>query len=197
MKTLKELLQPNDWHNIYKDECNDTFLILRGMEVFVYSDTKLRVLFYNPWQFRKYKKICHFEDPWQLDDGIVDCYADINDLQKIGKLKSFCLTDNTPLITAWSNDENYDFIFVRELDILAEKGDTLLVISGSGKSTNILNAARWGLNNNLKVIALIGGDGGYIIRKKGIHILHIPVDMLHVEDISVVFGHILADLLSL
>jgi len=82
-KELKELLKPKDWHHIYKDECNGKFLILRGMEVSIYSDIKLRVLFYNSWQFKKYKKICRFEDPWPLGDGVVDCYTDINNLQKI------------------------------------------------------------------------------------------------------------------
>ena len=29
------------------------------------------------------KRLCEFNDPWQLDDGIVDCFTSINNLQLI------------------------------------------------------------------------------------------------------------------
>lgn len=83
--TLKDLLPEKYWHNIYRDEIKDTFLILRGMEVSIYSwsDEILKILFFTPGQFRKYKKIAPFYDVYILGDLTVDCRCKIKYLQHI------------------------------------------------------------------------------------------------------------------
>src|SRR3954468_17334414 len=59
--------------------------------------------------------------------------ADFHDDQKkSGRILS--LTDNTPSILAWGNDEGFDRIFVEQLKNLAGPGDLLIAISGSGNS---------------------------------------------------------------
>jgi len=54
------------------------------------------------------------------------------------KFKSISLSDNVPVMTAWWNDEWFDYIFSEQLKILAEKWDLLIVITGSGNSWNII-----------------------------------------------------------
>ena len=120
-----------------------------------------------------------------------------NDFQKQCGLKAICLTDNIPLVTAWANDTTYDNIFIEQLEVLSEsKGDTLILITGSGNSQNIINAAIWGLSHGRNVIALIGTGGGRIINMKKVHILHIKADMMPFEDISLIIDHILTTILS-
>jgi len=115
-----------------------------------------------------------------------------NDFQKISKLKTYCLTDNTPLLTAWSNDTDYDIIFQPQLKLLASNSDTLIVLSGSGDSLNIFYAVSMAKSIGMNVIAFLGGDGGMIKEKfKDINIIHIPSDMQHAEDWHLVLGHIL------
>src|SRR5712672_2915577 len=54
------------------------------------------------------------------------------------RLKTIALTDNVALITAWANDKSYEEIFSEQLESLAEKGDVVLAISGSGNSPNAI-----------------------------------------------------------
>src|SRR6478736_9367506 len=67
---------------------------------------------------------------------------DFNDDRK-KRVKILSLTDNTPYILAWANDEGYDRIFVEQLKNLAGPGDLLVAISGSGNSPNVLRAVEW------------------------------------------------------
>ena len=59
------------------------------------------------------------------------------------RLRILSLTDNTPNILAWGNDEGFDRVFVEQLKNYAMPGDTLVAISGSGNSPNILKAVEW------------------------------------------------------
>ena len=65
-------------------------------------------------------------------------------LKKASTKKTFkihSLTDNTSVITAISNDVGYENIFINQLKIHYEKGDSLLILSASGNSKNLLKAA--------------------------------------------------------
>jgi D-sedoheptulose 7-phosphate isomerase len=60
-----------------------------------------------------------------------------NDLLACG-IRAFTLDPAT--LTATANDYGYEFIFSKWLITVAEAGDLLIALSGSGKSKNILNA---------------------------------------------------------
>src|ERR1700704_2345602 len=66
------------------------------------------------------------------------------------RLRILSLTDNTPYILAWGNDEGFDRVFVEQLKNLANPGDLLIAISGSGNSPNVLRAVEWANRNGLK-----------------------------------------------
>lgn len=59
-----------------------------------------------------------------------------------------------------SNDFGYDSVFSRYIEAVGKQGDVLLGISTSGNSTNILKAIEAARRNNIKVITLMGKDGG-------------------------------------
>src|SRR5437016_11104005 len=59
------------------------------------------------------------------------------------RLRVLSLTDNTPYILAWGNDEGFDRVFVEQLKNFGGPGDLLVAISGSGNSPNILRAVEW------------------------------------------------------
>lgn len=69
-------------------------------------------------------------------------------------IRAVCLMDNVPLLTAWSNDDAWEVALVRELEALATPGDILVVISTSGKSPNLVNAARWAAEHDLTVVSM-------------------------------------------
>src|SRR5262245_9070282 len=81
-----------------------------------------------------------------------------NDKKK--RLRVLSLTDNTPYILAWANDEGFDRVFAEQLKNLAGPGDLLVAISGSGNSPNILRAVDWANRNSLKTFGCTGFSGG-------------------------------------
>src|SRR5262245_5786185 len=72
------------------------------------------------------------------------------------RLRVLSLTDNTPYILAWGNDEGFERIFVEQLKNLASPGDLLIAISGSGNSANVLRAVEWANNHGMKTFGCTG-----------------------------------------
>lgn len=114
---------------------------------------------------------------------------------KARRLKIWSLTDNTPNILAWGNDEGFDRVFVEQLKNVASEGDVLVAISGSGNSPNILKAVEWSNAHGLTTWGITGYEGGQL-RKLAKKSLHVPLhDMGMVESVHlVVFHWILNDL---
>ena len=48
------------------------------------------------------------------------------------RLKAMSLSDNIPVLLAWSNDVSYDKIFSSQLENFLQKDDVVIGISGSG-----------------------------------------------------------------
>ena len=117
-------------------------------------------------------------------------------LKKIKPFKSICLNVDTAFITAWSNDDSFDNIFVRQLEALAESGDILIGLSTSGNSSNIVRAAQFAHSNKLKVISLTGNDGGILNKYSDINI-NIPTDSTQrIQEMHILIGHILCDIIE-
>ena len=91
------------------------------------------------------------------------------------RLRIVSLTDNTPYILAWGNDEGFDRVFVEQLKNLASRGDLLIAISGSGNSPNVLRAVDWANRHGLKTFGCTGYSGGKL-RGLAQHGLHVPLD---------------------
>ena len=114
-----------------------------------------------------------------------------NDEKK--RLKILSLTDNTPYILAWGNDEGFDRIFVEQLKNLASPGDLLVAISGSGNSPNILKAVEWANRRGLTTFGCTGFSGGKL-RSLAQHNFHVPLDdMGIVESIHLTAFHWIVD----
>ncbi len=114
-----------------------------------------------------------------------------NDAKK--RLRVLSLTDNTPYILAWGNDEGFDRVFVEQLKNLASPGDLLIAISGSGNSPNVLRAVEWANRNGLKTFGCTGFEGGKLrgLAQQG---LHVPLDdMGIVESIHLTAFHWVVD----
>src|SRR6266404_8097860 len=109
------------------------------------------------------------------------------------RLRVLSLTDNTPYILAWGNDEGFDRIFVEQLKNLASPGDLLVAISGSGNSPNILKAVEWANRHDLTTFGCTGFNGGRL-SELARHGLHVPLDdMGLVESIHLTAFHWVVD----
>lgn len=65
-----------------------------------------------------------------------------NDLTKIAEIKAFAIPDMTPVVTAYGNDNGWEYMFAHVLDVYYEPGDVIVAISCSGKSQNVLEAVK-------------------------------------------------------
>jgi D-sedoheptulose 7-phosphate isomerase len=106
-------------------------------------------------------------------------------------LRVTALPANSAVLTCLANDEGYDSIFFRQLAVLANKGDVVIVFSGSGNSPNILKALEYCSQNSINSFAVVGYSGG---KAKALadHAIHVPVnDMQISEDLQLVVGHLM------
>jgi D-sedoheptulose 7-phosphate isomerase len=109
------------------------------------------------------------------------------------RVRILSLTDNTPYILAWGNDEGFDRVFVEQLKNLASPGDLLIAISGSGNSPNILRAVEWAHEHGVATFGCTGFGGGKL-RGLAQQVLHVPLDdMGIVETIHLAAFHWVVD----
>ncbi|MCH1552879.1 MAG: SIS domain-containing protein, partial [Balneolaceae bacterium] len=103
--------------------------------------------------------------------------------------RGICLSDNMGLVTAYGNDISYEEVFAGQIKSLADSGDLLVVVSGSGNSPNILRAIKTARDFGLSVVGVLGYDGG---KAKDMcdEVFHaVTWDMQIAEDIHLSFGH--------
>ena len=115
---------------------------------------------------------------------------------KKAPFKSICLNVDTAFISAWSNDDSFDNIFVRQLEALADPGDVLIALSTSGNSQNIINAIKYCKKKEIIIVSLTGFDGGELKKKSDFNI-NIPIDSTQrVQEMHILVGHIICDLIE-
>lgn len=117
-----------------------------------------------------------------------------NDLTKIAGIKAFALTDMTPTMMAYGNDDGWENMFSHMLDGLMQEDDALVAISCSGTSMNVVNAAKDVEN----LIVLTGNDekNNYLARYKPKSFIMAPdPDITIQEDIHLAVCHAIAKVL--
>ena len=69
--------------------------------------------------------VCDFQKNIQMETGKA--------------LRAICLTDSTPLLSAWANDTEWDNVFAPQVECWAALGDVVIGVSGSGNSMNVIH----------------------------------------------------------
>jgi len=85
----------------------------------------------------------------------------VADLRARGR-RALDLTDDPAVLTAIANDIGVEAIYSRQVIAHGRAGDTLLTLSTSGSSANVIAALVEGRRRGLGTIALVGYDGGRI-----------------------------------
>jgi D-sedoheptulose 7-phosphate isomerase len=107
------------------------------------------------------------------------------------RLKAISLTDHVPLITAWSNDTTYEYIFAEQLANLIEPGDVAIGISASGNSLNVINALLLARRSRAYTIGLLGAQGGRIKDLVDAYVLAPGKNIEEEEDAHMILSHII------
>ena len=111
-------------------------------------------------------------------------------------LRMIALPSNPSIITCLANDIGYENIYSHQLKVLGEEDDTLIVLSGSGNSENVVNALLQAKKLNIQTHAVLAYDGG---KCKNIadNAIHFKIsDMQIAEDTQLILFHICMQWLS-
>jgi D-sedoheptulose 7-phosphate isomerase len=107
------------------------------------------------------------------------------------RFRAVPLSDNVAWMSALGNDLGYEHIFSEQLKNLAEPGDLVLVISGSGNSPNIVYAAHTARQIGARVVGFLGFDGGAVRPLLDACILVESTNYGHIEDAHMVLVHLI------
>jgi len=113
--------------------------------------------------------------------------------RNILSLDVISLCDNTSITTALANDIGYNNIFYMQLKNIIKPKDTLIAISCSGTSENIVKAAKYSKEIGATTIGLTGFSGGElkILSDINLHFETQHSDYGLVEDAHMILNHVL------
>ena len=117
-------------------------------------------------------------------------------LQKRRGLPAIALTTDGGVLTCIANDTGFENVFARQIEALGTKGDVCLAISTSGTSPNIVRACRQAREQGIKVIGLLGCDGGRVAALCDLALIVPSNDTQRIQETHNLIGHILCELIE-
>lgn len=113
-----------------------------------------------------------------------------------GALPAISLASSVSLQTACTNDQDGVCFFAQGVYGLGREGDTLLLLSTSGNSENIILAAVCARAKGIPVVALTGADGGKLKAYADICICVPATRVDHVQELHLPVYHCLCAMLE-
>jgi D-sedoheptulose 7-phosphate isomerase len=108
-------------------------------------------------------------------------------------LKSDCLAANPSFMTAVGNDYGYEHVFARAIESIGKSGDLLFLLSTSGNSNNIINAAIKANEMQIITISMTGDNGGKLL-PLCTHAIRIPSENTpRIQELHLLIGHIICE----
>lgn len=107
-------------------------------------------------------------------------------------LPSISLSTNPSNLTAIGNDFGFENIFSRQIEAIGSLGDTLIAISTSGNSQNIIKAIDKAIDMKLNVIIFTGKDGGETEKFDCLKLKVNSNNVARVQENHILVGHIIA-----
>jgi len=126
----------------------------------------------------------------------------VNDFRKIVGLEAYTPTDNVSELTARTNDEGWASVFVEWLRVSRLRADDLVLVFSVGGgnveknvSPNLVAALRYARQVGVRVIGVVGRDGGYTAQVADACVIIPTVNPAHVtphtEAFQAVMWHLL------
>lgn len=111
-------------------------------------------------------------------------------------MKVSALPSNPAVLTCLANDISYEEVYSTQIEVFGQKGDILIVFSGSGNSGNVVSALKKANKKGLKTYAILGYGGGASLKLADVSI-HFPVEDMQIsEDLQMMVGHMIMQRLS-
>lgn len=117
-------------------------------------------------------------------------------LQERRALPAIALTTDGGVLTCIANDSGFEKIFARQIAALGNQNDVCLAISTSGESPNIVAACEQARSQNIKVVGLLGRDGGNVAPLCDIALIVPSNDTQRIQETHNLLGHVLCELIE-
>tara|TARA_B110000003_G_scaffold266090_1_gene292641 strand:+ start:1659 stop:2249 length:591 start_codon:yes stop_codon:yes gene_type:complete len=111
-------------------------------------------------------------------------------------LAAIALTTDSSVLTAIGNDFGFENVFERQVQALANSGDTLIGISTSGSSPNVINALKLASDLNCSTIGFSGINGGNFNSICDVNIVVNSKDTPRIQEIHILIGHTICHLID-
>jgi D-sedoheptulose 7-phosphate isomerase len=134
--------------------------------------------------------ICGNGGSWATAGHWVCDYAKGTACAGARRLRMISLGDNVPLLTALGNDISYDSVFSEPVRTYVRKDDVVILITASGNSPNILEAAKAAREMGAVTVGLIGFGGGKLAGMVDHQITVSCKEYGPVEDLHMILDHI-------
>ncbi|MDQ3134950.1 MAG: SIS domain-containing protein [Acidobacteriota bacterium] len=111
-------------------------------------------------------------------------------------LPALALSTDGGVLTSIANDTGFEQVFARQIEAFGARGDVLIAISTSGASANIVAAVEQAGRMELKVIGLLGRDGGRVAPLCDLALIVPSADTQRIQETHNLIGHILCELVE-
>lgn len=110
-------------------------------------------------------------------------------------LAAIALTADIAGLTAISNDYGFDRVYERQVEALGTPGDVLFCLSTSGRSPNVVRAARFARDIGIKIVSFVGKDPAFLAG--GDIVVTVDSDKTsHVQEAHLAAGHIVCGMVE-
>lgn len=111
-------------------------------------------------------------------------------------LAALALSTDSSALTCIANDYSFDDVFYRQVVGLGKAGDCLVAISTSGNSRNVIRAAEAARSADIRVIGLLGRDGGALRAMCDIPIVVPSATTARIQEAHIFIGHTLCGMVE-
>jgi len=111
-------------------------------------------------------------------------------------LPALALSTDGGVITSIANDTGFENVFARQIEAFGARNDVLIAITTSGTSANIVAAVERAHARELKVIGLLGRDGGTVAPLCDLALVVESLDTQRIQETHNLISHILCELVE-
>jgi len=111
-------------------------------------------------------------------------------------LAGIALSVDSSALTAIGNDYGFDKVFSRQVEAFGRDKDTLIAISTSGNSKNVIEAIKSAKKIGLYVITLSGKDGGTIKDLGDVNIIVPSFNTPRIQEMHTMIGHMICAIID-
>ena len=114
------------------------------------------------------------------------------DFNELPRVNIYNLSDNISTVTAYATDISYEDIYFEQLKNKIVNSDMLIVLSASGKSKNLLKAAKYAKERKASVVSIVGNFEGEVLKFSDYKLIIDSKDYGIIEDIHLSLNHVIS-----